>query len=515
MKRLSIFILPLLLFSILIISSCSEETTTTVGYREITDATIFPDHGSMFGNYPMTITAPILQNKTVLEIKVGENTMYKFQQKGDTIIGYTQGSPNSGPADIIIKTEDGTYLVKDAFTFDPLKYPALEKMVAVGASYTQGWISMGLNIDYQLNSPFSQLARHIGAYFPNGLVKPGILDGIPPSAYVRSCTITSLLDPVARKIFDAMKLLEQQGKDKFYLAEYRYDPGIMPHNLGIGGDTISDTVEGPSRGRMPILNVFAHLSYDPYVNLIDAMTEPPTGGPFETAMSLQPTILFSTDLFADDILYFAPMSLTPTTDRITPVEDVRRELEKMFSILAENNVEAFIANLPRITVMPIFKLFKNFYIALGYSREEVDRWERDVASIAAQYSTVFTEVASRYPNIHIVDFRGLIDEIMDENQTHQFAGVTLGNGGIEVNGNFYSIDFLGGLVSLDAIHLTYTGYALIANMFIDALNRDLKYDIPYIDMEKVIASDPLTPQKLEEMGVNLDRCREEFFDINF
>ena len=40
---------------------------------------------------------------------------------------------------------------------------------------------MGLKDEFQLYSTFSQVAKAAGAYFPNGLVKPGILKGITPN----------------------------------------------------------------------------------------------------------------------------------------------------------------------------------------------------------------------------------------------------------------------------------------------------------------------------------------------
>ncbi|GEM_PF-3199386 len=502
-----------------IIVGCGGEKSEKPSYREIKNYSIFPTHGSLFGNYPIRITIPSwksFSDNFVSEIRVGPNIMYRFTFKNGVIEGYTQGSPEPGFVDIIITTREGIYRIKNGFKFDELRYPLFKNMVAVGASYTQGWISMGLRYDFQLHSPFSYLAKQAGAYFPNGLVKPGILDGISPYTYTKGCTVTSWITPIASKMLEAMKLMEGKGKNKFFLANYRYDPDILPHNLGIGGNTISDTIEGAGHGRMGILTVFEHLSYDPYVNLTDALNDPISGGPFKTAMSLHPTVLFSTDLFADDILYFAPMSPHPSVENVTPVGDVRRELRKMFRILKENNVEAFIANLPQITVMPVFRLFKNFYISLGYSQEEVDRWEEEVNRIAAEYSIAFTEEASRYPNIHIVDFRGIIEKIMDTDNYYTFPGtVTLGHGGITVKGKFYPIDFLGGLVSLDAIHLTYTGYALLANMFIEKVNEDLHYNIPFVDIEKVVQNDPLSPEHLEELGIDLNLCREEFFSPIF
>ena len=52
-------------------------------------------------------------------------------------------------------------------------------------------------------------------------------------------------------------------------------------------------------------------------------------------------------------------------------------------------------------------------------------------------------------------------------------------------------DFLGGLFSLDGIHPTNTGYAIIANEFIKALNHRFHAGIPPVDVEAVLSDDPL------------------------
>ncbi len=52
-------------------------------------------------------------------------------------------------------------------------------------------------------------------------------------------------------------------------------------------------------------------------------------------------------------------------------------------------------------------------------------------------------------------------------------------------------DFLGGLFSLDGIHPTSTGYAVIANEFIDDMNKSLHTRIPEADVQAIAAKDPL------------------------
>ena len=63
--------------------------------------------------------------------------------------------------------------------------------------------------------------------------------------------------------------------------------------------------------------------------------------------------------------------------------------------------------------------------------------------------------------------------------------------GIEVGGHRLTTGFLCGVFSLDGVHPTNTGYAIIANKFIHALNTKFAADIPPVSVEEISKSDPL------------------------
>jgi GDSL-like Lipase/Acylhydrolase len=63
--------------------------------------------------------------------------------------------------------------------------------------------------------------------------------------------------------------------------------------------------------------------------------------------------------------------------------------------------------------------------------------------------------------------------------------------GITINNYNATTAFLGGLFSLDGVHPSNTGYALIANQYIDALNSSVKTNITQVNVSAVAAADPL------------------------
>jgi len=76
--------------------------------------------------------------------------------------------------------------------------------------------------------------------------------------------------------------------------------------------------------------------------------------------------------------------------------------------------------------------------------------------------------------------------------------------GLVVGERRLTIGFLGGLFSLDGIHPTNTGYALIANKFIHALNGHFAAGIPRVDVRQVMRDDPLVPPGVGEPAAALD-----------
>ena len=68
---------------------------------------------------------------------------------------------------------------------------------------------------------------------------------------------------------------------------------------------------------------------------------------------------------------------------------------------------------------------------------------------------------------------------------------TLSANGYVVGGKHLTTGFLGGLFSLDGIHPTNTGYAILANETIKTMNTKFNMNIPQVSVANVAATDPL------------------------
>jgi GDSL-like Lipase/Acylhydrolase len=103
----------------------------------------------------------------------------------------------------------------------------------------------------------------------------------------------------------------------------------------------------------------------------------------------------------------------------------------------------------------------------------------EIAAIQARVREYndFIEAKAKEKHAALVDIHALFDRVKEH--------------GLVVGGQRLTTAFLGGVFSLDGIHPTNTGYAVIANRFIEALNREFDADINPIAVVKVKNEDPL------------------------
>jgi lysophospholipase L1-like esterase len=70
---------------------------------------------------------------------------------------------------------------------------------------------------------------------------------------------------------------------------------------------------------------------------------------------------------------------------------------------------------------------------------------------------------------------------------------TVASQGETISGYTGTFAFLNGIFALDGIHPTNTGYAILANAFIDTMNSSMGTKIPDVNLATVAATDPLWP----------------------
>jgi lysophospholipase L1-like esterase len=110
---------------------------------------------------------------------------------------------------------------------------------------------------------------------------------------------------------------------------------------------------------------------------------------------------------------------------------------------------------------------------------------------AAEVVTVQTQVAA-FNQVIAAQAKAANATLVDVNTL--FAQLT--STGLTVNGYTGNASFLGGFFALDGIHPTNTGYAVIANAFIDTMNSAMSTKIPDVPLGPVAAADPFWPPNI-------------------
>jgi hypothetical protein len=108
----------------------------------------------------------------------------------------------------------------------------------------------------------------------------------------------------------------------------------------------------------------------------------------------------------------------------------------------------------------------------------------EVVTVQAQV-TAFNQVIAaqaKAANATLVDINALFAKVVAS--------------GLTINGYTGTAAFLGGFFALDGIHPTNTGYAVVANAFIDTMNSSINTKIPDVALGPVAAADPFWPPNL-------------------
>ena len=78
--------------------------------------------------------------------------------------------------------------------------------------------------------------------------------------------------------------------------------------------------------------------------------------------------------------------------------------------------------------------------------------------------------------------------------------------GIQVGGQSLGVRTFGGLLGIDGVHFTDTGYGVLADVFVDTASEYAGVSIDPIDLEALVAQDPESPDALVAAGIPLDEC---------
>jgi lysophospholipase L1-like esterase len=352
----------------------------------------------------------------------------------------------------------------------------LSRLVVVGDSLSAGFQNGSLLAEQQVNGYASLIAAQAGV----GLSLPLIAaPGIP--------NVLTLVDPGPPPV-----IVPEGG-----ISTGRVDILTQNSNLAVPGATLADALD--ARPDFPI----------------DSMTDFVLGFPgllggvsltqAELAVALQPTAMIVW-IGNNDVLGAA---VGADASLLTPAGDFADDYVELIDTLAATGATLVIANLPDAASIPFLTPVEEVAEILGLSLEELafitgvgpgdlltpdafpkigvefplpDDVVLDAGEVAeikertAELNAVIAQVAAEF-GATFVDINAVIGRAVER--------------GLVVGGQRLTMNFLGGLVSLDGVHPTNTGYARIANAFIQAINDAHDADIPKVKLTDAKEADPL------------------------
>jgi lysophospholipase L1-like esterase len=383
----------------------------------------------------------------------------------------------------------------------------MSRLVTVGDSLTAGFQNGSLHEAHQPNGFANVIARQADAALPLPLIAA---PGIP--------NVLTLIDPGPPPV-----IAPEPG-----VSTGRVDPSEQVFNLAVPGARVEDALT--SRPDAPI----------------DSLTDLVLGLPglfagisrsqVEWAEALAPTTI---------IVWIGPndalgAALEADPSFLTPIEDFEAAYNETIDRLAKTDAAIVIANIPDVTVIPFLTSAEEVAEAVGAPLDvigpilgiaEEDFITPDASGLVAAILAGLSP--GPLPDDVVLDadevaeirtatdaFNGVIaDKAEDVGAAfvdiHTFLNF-IDFAGIVVGGQRLTTEYLGGSFSLDGIHPTNTGHALIANEFIHAMNTEFGAGIPPVSVRKVQKRDPLVlpgvghpPSALGPIGIeDVDTLRD-------
>ncbi len=395
--------------------------------------------------------------------------------------------------------------------------------VALGDSYTAGYTDGALGRRGQESSFPNIIAGQLATVGNNGFTQPLVKS----SGSVGSAGLGYLDLEIA-----GQSLLPVPGAgDMAIFAERVYDASAPVHNLGVPGATAASLL-APAAGGNPFFSRFSSNQTTSVV--IDALVQDPTfvslwigindvlgfalgggenGAPtsplqFANSMGTIVSQLF-TDTGTKGVIATIPdIKDLPYFDAISydALEIDQTTADLLNAAYTQYNAVSVAMGLPKIEfvagknafviadkdyahlgkIRQIKKDEKILLPALGYIRntetgwgsktpipveyvldaEEVDK----INSATEAYYETIKSIANQY-GLAFVDLNSVMKEISEKTVSE--------DKGVAMDGNKYSSTFVsGGLFSLDGVHFTARGSAIIANEFIKAINKQYNANIP-------------------------------------
>ena len=300
-------------------------------------------------------------------------------------------------------------------------------------------------------------------------------------------------------------------------------PIRQPTNLAVPGVTVHQALT-----KTPVPPDQVQSAVDAMTNLILGIPGPPlglAGSQVDQAVALDPSTVLLW-IGANDVLM---AGLSGDFTMLTRVDRFYSSFKTLTDRLAATGARMVIANIPDVTVVPYFMSPQTLARQTGFSVSTIT-WKLGMGSrdylrpgavsialdiLAGRRSGPLPDTCpATVPGLPFTTvpcvLKGSQADLMRATvfafnlvileraiarravfiDTYSLLNQIKENGFI-ANKRKLTMDYLGGFFTLDAIHPTNTGHAIIANEWIKTMNSRLGMDIPLVSVDRIAQNDPL------------------------
>lgn len=442
--------------------------------------------GPAFGHFEVRLRDPALA--AVPEpwtVRVGGVAAYAVRREGDDVVRFVvQGHPVPGLHEVEV-TGRGARHVAGQLEYEAPRHPAFARVVAFGASLTMGTQDATIHARTQRSGPATQVARQAGAYLGLPLLHEGFLPALTPDDFdLSTCEERDdLFATLGRRALEELlpKLKDREGN--IVIRRMRVDPSLEVTNVAIGGSRVTEVV-----GHPPGLfaQVLEHLVWNPNVDTA-GLVSPPPETQLDRVVALAPTLVVSTDLIGNDYNNVdLSVAGVPSLEAVTREADFTAALRTVLGRLDATGAHVFLATGPDATLLPRYDAKVAALRAQGFSDAEARGWRDELRARIGRFNAILLAEAAQHPRVRVVDLAAKVQEVFER--------------GLDVGGTHLGPAPFGGLLSLDGMHFSDTGYAVLANAFLEAMNEELGAALPLVDVKAVHAADPYAVAALRAAG---------------
>jgi hypothetical protein len=302
----------------------------------------------------------------------------------------------------------------------------------------------------------------------------------------------------------------------------RDNPDQQPTDLAVPGQKLNDLInDTPTLLPTTDVDIITELILGfPVGNNKSQMNE---------AIALNPTVLFV--WIGNDDALAGDESGTPSA--MTPVASFTQQYQQLLTTLhTQTKATLIVANIPDVTAVPYLTpaatVIADFAAATGISQAQattvlgiqpgnlvnatgLQQVQTDVTAIQLGVAPGALTDAGFLDATEISAIQSTVDQYNAAiaQQVAAVGGVLvdvstfdagLVQNGATINGYHATTAFLGGLFGLDGLHPTNTGYALLANEFIDTMNTSLNTKFAEVNVSAIAAADPYFGPNIKPAG---------------